>query len=72
MEPALFEKLDQIRVDGKETGNLTRNRPRRVSVAVDFDRVTTADNFAARRATALEFRYSVIETLKHRRNTTLR
>ena len=69
IEPTWLQKLDKIRIDEKERTEVGASRPRRVSAAIDLDRVTTADNFASRRATALEFRYSMIETLKHRRNT---
>ena len=71
LDPTWFQNLDRIRIDEKDAGGVSASKLRRVSVAVDLDRVTTVENFEARRATALEFRSSVIDSLKQRRNTTV-
>ena len=42
VEPIWLRKLDQIRVDEKENGNI-KSRPRRVSVAVDLEQVIKVD-----------------------------
>ena len=70
LDPIWLRKLDQIRIDEKDTGTITR--PCRVSAAIDYHRVTTADNFASRKTTALEFRQSVMQTFKHRKISTLK
>ena len=61
--PLWFHKLDQIRVDEKQATIMDEDKPRRVSAAIDYHRVTTADNFISRRETALHFRQSALDTL---------
>ena len=61
--PKFFHKLDQIRIDQKAATSMDEDKPRRVSEAIDYHRVTTADKFVSRRETALQFRESVMQTL---------
>ena len=61
--PPCFHRLDQIRIDEKEATSIDEQKPSRVSEAIDYHRVTTADKFVSRRETALQFRQSVMETL---------
>ena len=61
--PSCFHKLDQIRIDEKQATSMDEDKPRRVSEAIDYHRVTTADKFVSRRETALQFRQSVMATL---------
>ena len=61
--PSCFHNLDQIRIDEKLATSIDEDKPRRVSEAIDYHRVTTADKFVSRRETALQFRQSVMATL---------
>ena len=60
--PKCFHKLDQIRIDQKAATSMDEDKPRRVSEAIDYHRVTTADKFVSRRETTLQFRQSVMAT----------
>ena len=63
LETGCLQKLDRVRVEERDVTSGSKVKPRRVSLAIDYITVTTANDFASRRASALQFRNSVVETM---------